>query len=145
MKRRKYKRYKYPRRLIKKLKLLAEKYTPKKIEPSKIETNEIFLTEADKITHIRKVDSKRTILEVVNVSYETKIDDEWITIVRYDSTHGFLHRHLRVSLDDLKEIINTTGVKKKGTVHVWYTWAIKDILSKYLDYKNSFMKRSKGV
>lgn len=145
MRRRKYKRYKYPRRLIKRLKLLTEKYTPKKIESSKIESNEIILTETDRITHIRRIDSKRTILDVVDVSYESKVGDEWMTIVRYDSTHGFLHRHLRVSLDDLKEIINTTGVKKKGTIHVWYTWAIKDLLLRHQDYKKGFMKRSKVV
>lgn len=144
MTKRKRKHFRISRRLFNRLNRLT-KYTSEKIESSKIETNEIVLTEADKITHIRRVDSKRTILEVVNVSYETKIDDEWMTIVRYDSTHGFLHRHLRISFDSSEEIINTVGVKKKGTVRVWYTWAIKDILSKYLDYKNGFIKRSKGV
>lgn len=141
----KHRHHRISRRLFNKLNRLTIKYTPKKIEPSKIESNEIILTEIDRITHIRRVDSKRTILEVVNVSYETKVEDEWMTIVRYDSTHGFLHRHLRVSLDDPKEIINTTGVKSKGTVHTWYTWAIKDILLNYPDYKRAFMKRSKVV
>lgn len=145
MQRKKYRHHKYSRILINELNRLTKEYSIKQVEPSKIESNEIILTETDKITHIRKVDNKRTILEVINVSYETKVDNEWITIVRYDSTHGFLHRHLRISLDDPKEIINTTGVKKKGTAHVWYTWAIKDILSKYLDYKKGFIKRSKGV
>ncbi|MDP2671924.1 MAG: hypothetical protein Q8O68_00245 [Candidatus Daviesbacteria bacterium] len=145
MKRKKYRYHKYSSRLINELNRLTKEYSLKKIESSKIESNEIILTEADRITHIRRVDSKRTSLEVINVSYETKVDDEWITIVRYDSTHGFLHRHLRVSLDDPKEIINTIGVKKKGTIHVWYTWAIKDILSRYTDYKRAFMKRSKVI
>lgn len=145
MTKRKRKHYRISKRLFNKLNRLAKKYTPKKIEPSKIESNEIILTEADRVTHIRRVDSKRTILEVINVSYETKVDDEWMTIVRYDSTHGFLHRHLRVSLNDPKEIINTTGVKKKGSVHAWYTWAVKDILLKYLDYRKGFIERSKAV
>lgn len=145
MVKRKRRRYRISRKLFNKLNRLTKKYTPKKIEPSKIESNEIILTETDKITHIRRVDNKLTILEVVNVSYETKVDDEWITIVRYDSTHGFLHRHLRISLGDPKEIINTIGVKKKGTVHIWYTWAIQDLLLRYQDYKKSFIKRSKVV
>ncbi|MBI2039987.1 hypothetical protein HYT18_02860 [Candidatus Microgenomates bacterium] len=145
MVKRKRRHYRISRRLLNKLNRLTKKYTPKKIESYKIESNEIILTETDRITHIRRVDSKRTILEVVNVSYETKVDEEWMTIVRYDSTHGFLHRHLRISLDDSREIINTTGVKKKGTVHVWYTWAIHDLLLRHQDYKKGFMKRSKVV
>ena len=145
MVKRKRKYYRISRRLFKKLNLLTKKYSPKKIELSKIETNEIILTETDRITHIRRVNSKRTILEVINVSYETKVDEEWMTIVRYDSSHGFLHRHLRISIDDPKEIINTTGVKKKGTVQVWYTWAIHDILLRHQDYKKGFLKRSKVV
>ncbi len=145
MKRKKYRKHKYSWSLAKELNRLTKEYVLKKVEFSKTESNEIILTEVDKITHIRRVDNKRNILEVINVSYETKIDDEWITIVRYDSAHGFLHRHLRISLIDPQEIINTTGVKKKGTVHIWYTWAIKDILLRYLDYKKGFIERSKGV
>lgn len=145
---RKHKRRKskhYPVRLIKELIKFAKEDSLKKLEPSKIESDEILLTEIDRITHIRRVDNRRTILEVVNVSYETKIDDKWITIVHYDSTHGFLHRHLRIALNNPEEIINTTAVKKKGTVQVWYTWAIKDVLLRYLEYRKSFIKRSKSV
>ncbi len=142
---RKFRHHNISRRLINELNSLAKEYSDKEVKPSKIESDEIVLTETDKITHIRRVDNERTILEVVNVSYETKVDEEWMTIVRYDSTHGFLHRHLRISLDDPKEIINTIGVKKKGSVHVWYTWAIKDLLLKYKDYKRGLMKRSKVV
>ncbi len=145
MKRKRYRKHKYSWSLAKELNHLTKEYILKNVEFSKIEPNEIILTDMDKITHIRRVDNKRNILEVINVSYETKVDNEWITIVRYDSTHGFLQRHFRVSLDDYKEIINTTGVKKKGTVHVWYTWAIQDILLRYQDYKKGFMKRSKVV
>ena len=145
MKNKKHRHHKYSRWLINELNRLTKEYSLKKIESSKIESNEINLTETDRITHIRRVNNKRIILEVINVSYETKVEDEWVTIVRYDSTHGFLHRHLRVSFNDPKEIINTIGVKKKGNVHTWYTWAIKDILSKYLDYRKGFMKRNKGV
>ncbi|MBE0427561.1 MAG: hypothetical protein IBX72_13075 [Nitrospirae bacterium] len=29
-----------------------------------------------------------------SIQYETKIDDKWHTVVRYDTAHGFAHRDL---------------------------------------------------
>ena len=84
-------------------------------------------------------------MEVVNVSYEIKIKEEWVTILRYDSEHGFLHCHIRLSLSDVKEAVTTNNVIKKGTPHKWLTWAIDDIKANYLQYRRGFMKRSKLI
>lgn len=106
---------------------------------------EIFLTHEDRITYLYKRNSNKEITEVTNVSYEIFIDDEWITIVRYDSSHGELHCHRRVSLEDPQDTPTTLGVKKKGSHNNWLTWAINDIKERFEDYKRGFLKRSKII
>lgn len=85
-------------------------------------THEFYITEFDKITYIKATNERDIILEVVNVSYEIKIKDAWVTIWRYDSEHGYMHCHMRISLINTKEAISTARVIKKGTPHKWLTW-----------------------
>lgn len=108
-------------------------------------TQEFYLTEVDKITYAKGTDEKNIILEVVNVSYEIRIKDQWITILRYDSEHGFLHCHMRISLSDQEDAVTTAHVIKKGTPHEWLTWSINDVIRNYQRYRREFMKRSKLV
>lgn len=103
---------------------------------------EIYLSHADRITHVSLRNTERRVVEVINVSYEINIDGEWITIVRFDSHHNYLHRHIRISLDDEREIEDTVGVKKKGEPALWYTWAIQYIKVKFIEYRTKFTKRS---
>lgn len=106
-------------------------------------SNPIYLSDSDRITYVYKRDKERkNILEVVNVSLDIKIKNKWLTIKRYDSYHGFLHRHTRVSLDDDSEIMSVAGVKKSGKHSNWLTWSIKDIKTKFWFYKRAFLKRS---
>src|SRR3990167_7033558 len=107
------------------------------------ENNPIYLSDSDRITYVYKRDKEnKNILEVVNVSLEIKIKNKWLTIKRYDSSHGFLHRHTRVSIGDDSEIISVAGVKKSGKHSNWLTWSIKDIKAKFWFYKRAFLKRS---
>jgi hypothetical protein len=106
-------------------------------------TNQIVITENDRVTHTRSVNEIGELLEVVNVSYEIKINDNWETIIRYDSHHGYLHRHLKISLTSSIELLSTAGVIKKGKPQNWFTWAIKDIQKQYINYRAGFTKRSK--
>lgn len=103
---------------------------------------EISLTSSDKITYSYKRDKNRTIVEVTNVSYEIKIKENWITIVRYDSSHGYLHRHMLISILNQSDTPTTFGVRKKGTHDIWLTWAINDIKKRFEEYKKGFLKRS---
>lgn len=109
----------------------------------KKQLKEILLTDSDRITRVGSLDENKKIIKVINVSYEIKIDNDWFTIVRYDSHHGFLHRHTIFSLDKPVEVVSRKGIIKKGSPHVWYTWAIEDIVDKYLEYRTGFTKRSK--
>lgn len=104
---------------------------------------EIPLTEEDRITYIYKIDQKGIVREVTCVSYEIFINETWITIVYYDSSHdSILHRHVRVSLKNSSDAPSTDGVKKNGSQHRFLTWSIEDIQHNYLMYKKHFLKRS---
>ncbi len=105
-----------------------------------------FLSPADRLTYIYIIDtSTNTTIEVVNVSYEIKIEGAWQTIIRYDSAHGYLHKHSRVSLADEKETPTRQNVKQKGDPKRWLTWAIQDIQQNFSEYRRLFFKRSKIV
>lgn len=97
------------------------------------------LTPQNQITYIYKKE-KGDYTEVTNVSYEIKIGNIWMTIVRFDSAHGYLHQHIRVSLTDAND---PAGAEvKTGTPHEWLTFAIADIMDKYLEYRRDFFERS---
>lgn len=107
------------------------------------EKNDQFLSPTDRLTYIYIFDINANVTtEVVNVSYEIKIEGDWQTIIRYDSAHGHLHKHSRVSLNDEKEITTREGVKQKGDPKSWLTWAIQDIQKHFVEYRRLFYKRS---
>lgn len=108
-------------------------------------THEFNLSETDKITYTKGVNDKNIIIEVINVSYEVNINDQWVSIWRYDSEHGYLHCHMRISLQNSSETVTNVHVIKKGTPHTWFTWAINDIKKNYLNYRKGFMRRSKLI
>lgn len=123
------------------------KYKIKKNKPA-IEkeyksVNEIYLTENDRIIYIYKRDTNKEITEVTKVAYEIKIKDKWLAIVRYDSYHGYLHRHLVIAIDNNSDTPTTIGIKKSGNHAAWLTWSINDIKSKFEVYKKGFLRRSK--
>jgi|SRR3972149_11274125 len=144
MKRRKrVKRRYYSARLIHKLIRLYKEYVGKKLKLIETSPAEIYLSEYDRITHLASINESRKILETVNISYEILLEGKWITIVRFDSHHGYLHRHTRISLTDEAEIEDSVGVKKTGSPHSWYTWAIQDIKRKFIEYRTAFTRRNK--
>jgi hypothetical protein len=105
-----------------------------------------LLTTIDRLTYIYVIDiNTNKTIEVVNVSYEIKIEGDWKTIIRFDSAHGYLHRHSRVSLDDEKETTTRDSVKQKGDPKRWLTWAIHDIQKNFIEYRRLFFKRSKII
>ncbi len=104
----------------------------------------ITLTDEDQVIYVYEIDAAREVSEVVNVSYQILINGSWVTILRFDSEHGFLHGHRRISSGDEREIVFTAGVKRKGTPHRWLTWSVDYIKKNYLNYKRAFLKRSRG-
>ena len=73
------------------------------------------------------------------VQFETKINDKWMPVVRYDTSHGFAH----------KDIINPDGSKEKILLgEVSYdellTEADKDINENWEEYKKRYLRRMKN-
>lgn len=97
-------------------------------------------TERTRYTYTRNKQNKIT--NIVCVSYDLYIKDEWVTVIYYDSEHGSLHRHETISLKDRNEVVTEENVKKKGSKETWLTWAIKDIQTRYLYYRKLFLTRS---
>ena len=109
-------------------------------------TDEIPITEHNRITYIYKTSELGSMIEIVCVSLEIQIGDEWITIVRYDNHHGGrLHRHTRIIYNDEADITDFNSVKKKGTMNQLLHWAIKDIQNNFPYYKQNFIKRNKSL
>ncbi len=52
----------------------------------------VMLTPEDRYRH-HHVRFKRNVLSLV-VQYETKVEENWLPVVRYDTRHGFAHRDL---------------------------------------------------
>lgn len=77
---------------------------------------------------------------IVCVSLDCFINENWHTIIYYDSVHGELHRHEKFSLDGKTETITTFGIEQKGSQEMLMRWAIRDISDKHTSYKRRFLK-----
>ena len=124
-------------------KLSSSTPKPTKFTPSKKVFTEFPLSDTEKLSFAYQVDEKYNILEVVNVSLESLIDGYWVTIRRFDSSHGELHLHTQLTIADKNGITTTIGVKKKGGPKKWLTWAINDIKLHWENYKHEFIKQNK--
>lgn len=72
------------------------------------------------------------------VQYETKIDDVWYPVVRYDTAHGFAHR----------DLLNIKGDAKKTPLfnqdfNDALTFAENDLKSNWVYYKERFIEENK--
>jgi hypothetical protein len=130
-----------------KKKKYAHKVAKKKEESFLVtKKSDQLLTTTDRLTYIYVIDiNTNKTIEVINVSYEIKIDEDWITIIRFDSAHGYLHRHSRISLAVRQETTTRDSVKRKGDPKRWLTWAIQDIQNNFFEYRRLFFKRSKII
>jgi len=118
------------------------KYPAKKVSAT-VKHDDFYISENNRLTYSYKLDVKNKIAEVTCVSLDIKIQDEWMTIVYYDSYHeGQLHRHPRISYFDPSDAPTMFGVKRKGSQNKLLRWAIKDIENNWLVYKQGFIKRS---
>ena len=105
--------------------------------------HEFPLSEIERIKYVYTRNSMDKITNIICVSYDMQISDEWVTIIYYDSEHGSLHRHETISFENRDDLATEDQVKKKGTPEIWLTWAIRDILIRQNYYKTLFIKRSK--
>lgn len=109
--------------------------------PNQIIKNYLKLSENNHGTYIYKIDKNGTILEITCVSLEILIKNKWTTIVRYDTHHGQIHKHLRLSVKEKTTVVEECGFKKNADKKKLLTWAIKDITKNYIEYKKDFMDK----
>jgi len=68
------------------------------------------------------------------VQYETRVNDNWYPVVRYDTAHGFAHRDLMTIRGE---------VKKTPLFHLEYeqalTFAESDLKFNWQNYKKMFL------
>lgn len=100
----------------------------------------------DRLTYSYRRDQTGKVTEVTTVTYDILVEGDWITIVYYDSTHdpkeSYLHKHIRVALQNPSDTPTLEGVKRRGNPSIWLTWAINDIKNNFQIYKKNFLKRS---
>lgn len=105
-------------------------------------TIRIQSSEEDRIIYTYERNDDYNVLDVTNVSQQTWINGDWVTVRRFDSEDGFLHVHNKLSIHDSDGFKTIVGVKQKGDPHIWLTWAIDDIKKRFVDSKRTFLKRS---
>jgi hypothetical protein len=98
-----------------------------------------------KILNIDGSDRLRVRLEIdkgelinIVVQYESLIEGNWISIVRYDIEHGFFHRDIMTAKGEkIKTPIDITDLKS-ATIY-----AEQDIKDKWEHYKQKYLKGKK--
>jgi hypothetical protein len=96
----------------------------------------VLLTPSDRYRH-RHIRLKGDILSFV-VQYETRLEDKWLPVVRYDTEHGFAHR----DLFDIKGNKSKTPMFIKDYNEA-LTFAEYDIKSNWKMYKKTFIGGAK--
>lgn len=104
--------------------------------------HDFALSETERIRYIYTRNFRNKITNIVSVTYDIFIKNEWVTVIYYDSEHGFLHRHETISFQNRNDVAIEENVKKKGTKEDWLTWSIKDTVKRHNYYKTLFLKRS---
>lgn len=102
----------------------------------KTKTYVFMLTDTDRKRH-RHMSDKGKIVEFA-VQYETKIHGRWVSVIRYDTAHGFAH----------KDILNPDGTCEKillGNIsyNELLTQADRDINDNWQRYKDRYVRRIK--
>ncbi|OGG24416.1 hypothetical protein A3A79_04500 [Candidatus Gottesmanbacteria bacterium RIFCSPLOWO2_01_FULL_43_11b] len=151
MKRRKrYRRHFRRTRRSESLRNLLLAVTQKKTDLRKVKLVSHYFTLSpqrdERVTYVYKVnvEDDSDVVEITCVSYDLLLENEWITVVYYDSHHGgILHRHEDHNLVKNTEIVSSERIKKKGTQKQLLTWVIHDLTHSYLSYKNRFLRINK--
>ncbi|EKE14007.1 MAG: hypothetical protein ACD_12C00718G0004 [uncultured bacterium] len=126
---------------------LRKKYIKKRKEEfEKKHISEIPLSENNRIIYVYKDNQKTSQTEIVCVSFDIKISEDWITILYYDNHHeGLLHRHNIISYNNKANIVGNDGIRRKGDWKKLLHWAIEDIKKNHIYYKKKFLSRNRSL
>ncbi len=88
---------------------------------------------SDRYRHLHVQDRGRIIF--FRIQYETKIDDTWYPVVRYDTSHGFAHR----DMISLKGDVEKTPLFNQDYNDA-LTFAESDLKLNWVYYKKRFLE-----
>ena len=86
-----------------------------------------------------RLHTERGQLTDVVVQYEAQLTDEWVAIVRYDTSHGYPHR----------DVLHPDGTKDKYTLSfpdltAFLQYAEQDLKDRWEWYRERFLKEVTG-
>ena len=88
---------------------------------------------SDRYRHLHITEKGKIIF--FRVQYETKINDKWYPVVRYDTAHGFAHRDFL----DMKGRAKKTPLFNQD-LNDALTFAESDLRTNWESYKNRFLE-----
>ena len=131
------------KRFKKHFKNISSLKKPKQEENLHTQKRNILLNiaQSDRISFSVLRNEKNNLRKVENISYEIYIEDKWEWVVRYDDHggSGSLHRHIRISLDDNRQVESASGIKKYKNKNYELTWVCDDIKRNYLNFRKRFL------
>jgi len=84
---------------------------------------------------IRIKTDKGKVIDIV-VQYESLIENKWLSIVRYDCSHGFFHRDILYPKDEKeKQVISILSLEDA------LNYAEQDIKDRWEFYKERYLKK----
>lgn len=100
------------------------------------------IVQADRISFSVLRNQENVIIKIENISYEINFKDRWEWVVRYDDHGGTgsLHAHIRISLDNERDIESSEGIKKYKNKNYQLTWVCKNINKNYLLLRKRILK-----
>ena len=101
----------------------------------KKEFTKVISPSGDDRLRLRIVTDKGKVVDIV-VQYEAKFDETWHPIVRYDCSHGFLHR----------DVMSPSGKKEKYPLDIpdlktALIYAEQDIKDRWKWYRDRYKRR----
>ena len=84
----------------------------------------------------RHVAERGRILQFI-VQYETIVEGRWLPVVRYDTAHGYAHKHV-FHPDDREDIIRMQTQDYNKALSI----AEEDVRNNWLNYKVTFLKEA---
>src|SRR3989344_8041428 len=83
-----------------------------------------YLTELDSITQVWEVDKNNACIKVITVTYHLEYKGKGYDVVRFDTEHGYLDCHHRVSIQENIDVrAPQDWIIEKGTPQDWMNWA----------------------
>jgi len=93
----------------------------------------IRLSPDDRYRHYHSIEKGKIVF--FRVQYETKINNKWYPVVRYDTAHGFAHRDML----DIRGKVEKTPLFNQDYNDA-LTFAENDLKTNWLIYKRRFLE-----